>query len=321
MGTFIGHLIPGVIFIFLGFWWSFLSTFRYIERRNGNLRNNKIYDNYSMQVFCGPAWLQKLPIESIFKFLLSIFGILFEITTGLIITQSDSSLFNQTFTEMSRSGYHKRQIESAEAYTWTIGSDSLQHATMYSAFLIGSIVEILTHYKVHLPHRLDYICGILSFSVEALLFKFHSHGVDEIDVLMHTLLILAIYGCAVSSMLEYAKPNQIIFTYGRAVFTFLQGTWFCEASFILYPPVKSLENRWDPNNQMHLMFITVSFIWNFLFIFISLLLQFIILNFFTKKHSSTNECFDEPFISKRIKTSNHKKLNNLSDDEIDDIRL
>jgi hypothetical protein len=87
---------------------------------------------------------------------------------------------------------------------------------MYLSFLIGSIVEILVHYKVHLPHRLDYICGILSFTVEAFLFKFHSQD-DDIAILVQ-ILVLAIYGCIISTILEYSNPDKVIFTYGLSHF-------------------------------------------------------------------------------------------------------
>jgi hypothetical protein len=323
MGTFVGHIIPGTIFIVLGFWWSFLITLRYIHIGNKNLNKIKtISSNYTMQWLYGPICLQKLPIESVLKFLLSFFGILFETTTGLSLTYYDSTSLNQNTTEAtSHSDHHKRQIEPTEGYKFTIGSDSLQHVTMYLAFLIGSIVEILVHYKVHLPHRLDYICGILSFTVEAFLFKFHSLD-DDIAILVHTLLVLAIYGCIISTILEYSNPDKVIFTYGRAAFTFLQGTWFYEISFILYPPVESLENRWDPGNHMHLMFITVSFIWHFLFVFISFLLQFLILNnFYAKKHSTIIESYTNPLFLKSIKNSNNMSLYYLSDDEIDNNNL
>jgi hypothetical protein len=85
-----------------------------------------------------------------------------------------------------------------------------------------------------------------------------------------------------------------------------------------YSPLKSFENRWDPGNYMHLILINVSFIWQFFFVFISLLLQFLILNnYHAKKHSSIIESSNKPLFSKSIKNSNNISLYYLSDDKID----
>jgi hypothetical protein len=77
-----------------------------------------------MQWLYGPICLQKLPIESVLKFMLSFFGILFETTTGLSQTYYDS-LNQNTTGATSHSDRHKRQIEPTEGYKLTIGSDSL----------------------------------------------------------------------------------------------------------------------------------------------------------------------------------------------------
>jgi hypothetical protein len=84
-----------------------------------------------------------------------------------------------------------------------------------------------------------------------------------------------------------------------------------------YTPFKSFENRWDPGNYLHLILINISFIWPFLFVFICLLLQFLILNnFYAKKHSTLIESSNKLLFSKSIKKSNNMSLCYLSDDEI-----
>lgn len=65
--------------------------------------------------------------------------------------------------------------------------------------------------------------GIFAFGVEAFLFANHLHSRHMLDIHLHTLLVYAIYGCVIFCILETYKPEQILFTYGRILFTILQG--------------------------------------------------------------------------------------------------
>ena len=335
MGTFLGHILPGTFFISFAIWWSFSVCLRYIQCRNRNATSKtcvkKYHSSVTMPCICCPVRIRNFPIESFIKVFATIFGILGEILTGIKIntTPSINIDIKATTHSMEMAEHHhdgKRQaIPTVEITTWHFEGANAQHVTMYSAFLVGAIVELLIHYKVHLPHRIDHICGIFAFLVEGLLFQFHLHGRDDLDIHIHTLLVIAIYGCVFTSILEYSNPQNVIFTYGRIIFTFLQGTWFFEAGFILYPPTKSLENRWDPNNHMHIMFITMSYIWHFLFIFISLLIQFIILNnFYGTKYSIVDDIEDAQQLvylmvngHKNLQNHSSGKLNSLNETSLD----
>ena len=342
MGTFLGHILPGTFFISFALWWSFAVTLRYLQCRNRNANSKTAIKKYqtsvTMPCLCCPGQGKNFPTESVIKVVATVIGILGEVVTGIKIHDPSSINIGQTLVtthsvEMHAHdhGHQKREIPTVEVSTWHFEGVNAQHSTMYAAFLIGAIVEILIHNKVHLPHRLDHICGIFAFIIEGLLFQFHLHGRDDLDVHIHTLLVITIYACVFTSIFEYINPNNVIFTYGRIAFTFLQGTWFFEAGFILYPPFKSLENRWDSTNHMHIMFITMSYIWHFLFIFIALLIQFIILNrFYGTKYSIIDDIEDAQQLDYLIlddnklldhtngksNNSNETSLdNNLSEDE------
>ena len=127
---------------------------------------------------------------------------------------------------------------------------------MYSAFILGSFIEILRHYRVDIPAKLEFATGILAFGVEAYLFAYHLHGKDVLEVHLHVLLVYAIVGCAIFCALEWYNENEIIFTYGRIVCTLLQGTWFFQIGFVLYPPTDSPTWKWDPSSHDDFMKIT-----------------------------------------------------------------
>ena len=341
MGTFLGHILPGTFFISFAIWWSFMAALRYIQCRNRNSSSKKVVKKFTstvtMPCICCPMRLQKFPMESFIKLIFAIIGIFGEVITGIKIHDTPSintPAVVQQMPEMSDHHHHSKrdELRTIEVSTWHFEGVNAQHSTMYAAFGIGAIVEILMYYKVHLPQRLDHICGIIAFGVEGLLFQFHLHGRDDLDIHIHVLLVIAIYGCVVCCIVEFANPHNIIFTYGRIAFTFLQGTWFYQAGFILYPPFKFLENRWDSTNHMHIMFITMSYIWHFLFIFIALLLQFIILNhFYGTKYSILDDAegfedsqqleyliIDNKKLQSNVKLNSFNETslnNNYSDDE------
>jgi hypothetical protein len=144
---------------------------------------------------------------------------------------------------------------------------------MYSAFIFGSFIEILRHYRVDIPAKLEYVTGMLAFGVEAYLFAFHLHGKDALEVHLHVLLVYAIVGCVVFCALEWYNENEIIFTYGRIVCTLLQGTWFFQIGFVLYPPTDSPYWKWDPASHDDFMKVTLAFCWHIMLIMTGLLLQ------------------------------------------------
>lgn len=149
-----------------------------------------------------------------------------------------------------------------------------QHITMYAAFLLGGIVELLVHAKAgFVPAKLDMACGIMAFSIEAFLFAFHLHSRAPLDIRLHVLLVYAIFGCVLFAVLEIIRPQQVLFTYGRIACTCLQGTWFCQAGFILYPPFDWSIFIWDRCDHEQVMTATMMFCWHFILIFIGLLIQ------------------------------------------------
>lgn len=115
-------------------------------------------------------------------------------------------------------------------YTWRFEKGNAQHITMYTTFVIGSILEIMMFHGVDLPKNLDYAMGILAFGIEGFLFANHLHGKEPIEVFLHVLLVYAIFACVFACALEAWNDQQILFTYARCVFTLLQGTWFYQVT-------------------------------------------------------------------------------------------
>jgi hypothetical protein len=252
-----------------------------------------------MPCICLPCtrW-RRAPVESYMKFFFATVGLLGEIITGIKFYSPPQPMMDKLFPQAqhgdshshdgmgmdSHSHVHKRSAGGHEPLvpempvkSWYFEYVNQQHSTMYSAFILGSIVEIMVHHKVNLPAKIEYVCGILGFAIEAFLFANHLHSRAPLDIHVHTLLVYAIYGCVIFSILEAYDPSNILFTYGRIMFTLFQGTWFCQVGFILYPPIDIPILKWDPYDHNQIMTITMSYCWHAILIVSGLIIQLLIM--------------------------------------------
>lgn len=305
MGSLAGHLLPGTFFILFSIWWSFLTAIRYIQSKYySSAKKSKA--NYlamtSMPCLCLPSGtLRKAPMESYFRFTAGVIGILGEFVTAIdfnhVVTagigKDDVSVFgcdNQT--SHGHSHVHKRDTHP-HIQSFYFAKNNLQHITMYFGFVLQALVEILIHKGYNLPKRSNFYFGLIAYSIEAFLFGFHLHSRAPMDIHLHVLLVYAILGCCISICLELYNPRQVMFTYGRILFTMLQGTWFWQAGFVLYPPLDFEFMKWNRCDHNQIMIITTLFCWHLLLISLGLLIQLCLLNRYYFSSKMVRDRFDE----------------------------
>ena len=203
MGTLLGHVVPGTFFIIFAIWWGICLAIKHHQMNKSRRRSAIIYHSHTtFPCFCS-SFTRQLPLESYCKLICAILGMLGEFLTGY------TYVYNEIL---------KRKI-------WTFGENNAQHITMFLAFALASILEILVDRKYSLPNGIEFLANIIAFGIEAFLFHFHLHGRNQIDILVHTLLVYAIIFCLIAAIWEYNRPNQILATYARIAGTFLQGVW------------------------------------------------------------------------------------------------
>lgn len=284
MGTLAGHLLPGSFFILFGLWWSYVTAIRFIQSRMKSPYKKDSLNPYktsvTMPCICCPCTkLRRAPVESYVKLIFATIGLLGEVITGVhrnyaVVDKNVQATTSMPMVHDHANGHeHIHRRDAERLYFWSFEHANMQHSTMYTAFIIGSIVEIMLYHRFDLPARIEYILGAIGFLVEGFLFANHLHGKDPLDIQVHTFLLNAIYGCVIFSLLETWKPNEVILTYGRITCTILQGTWFFQVGFVLYPPTKDPSWQWDKNNHSQMMIITASFIWHLFFIIIGLIIE------------------------------------------------
>ncbi|XP_029654253.1 transmembrane protein 45B-like [Octopus sinensis] len=284
MGTFGGHALPGTFFLLFAFWYTVQIFNRYFQCRK---RNARFTSTVTFPCTCLCGRLKKWPLESIMKIVLVIIGFSGEIITGL------------------RPGPYV-----------ILGNG--QHATMFFAFGLSGVVELLLFFKAPLPTDVDYIANILAFTIELVLFTFHLHGRSELDVLLHVLLTYVIIASLISAFIEMKFRHNVLAPLARTYFVMLQGSWFWQVGFILYRPFPG-KSPWKGDDHSQMMLITIYFAWHSIACFIIILLFGGIVSCYQKGRGVSY--VDDDMIMKRLihTGTNGQTLVSLNDDSESDI--
>lgn len=252
MGTWIGHIAPGkmhsseerfsrislgVFFVIFAFWWHVNNCLRYLrtlnDESNEKLTRKKLQfqGSTTYACFCLP-WqrCRLLPIESILKVLITSIHFSIELITG----------------------YNSKPRPH-------LGDENAHHTAMLFGFFLGSWVEILVHYKVPLPHRINQAMGFLAFAMEGLMMVFHLHARSMIDAHIHQLLGLTIVCSMIGAIGECFDPNNFWLIVARSFFALTQGTWFLQAAFAIWPMTSNPYFVWDPDSHRSVSLLTMSY--------------------------------------------------------------
>jgi len=221
MGSFMGHAIPGSFFIIFSSWWMVSIFRRYFESK---FSKKKFHNSSSYRCQCIP----NLPFEAFIKLFLISVGIAGEVVTGFR---------NWKFVHIGNG----------------------QHITMYAFFIFNAAADIVYFYSPGLlPEHLDYLSAAMAFSVQGILFSWHLHGREMIDVQVHTFLFYAIVLTVIFTMLEAFNRDKAMYGLGRALGTLVQGTWFWQIGFSIHNPLgESVEN-----SHHEMMMMTMKFCWH-----------------------------------------------------------
>lgn len=319
MGTWAGHVLPGSMFLLIGVWASFITAIRYIQSKMKSQYKQKSSYKYrgttDHPCICFPCYsFRRAPIESMLKILLTSIGIIGEIATGLhyrTVPLHKAHIHNHN-TEMPMNEHnHKRDIINSTINTGLLESTSAmpemkeelwflpgnaQHITMYLGFLLASLITVLRYKKFDIPLKLEWFMNGLAFAIEGYLFSTHSHGLNQIEVHVHSLLVYSIIGCIIFGGLEVAVSDNIMLSFGRCFFIILQGTWFIMVAFVLYPDEIGLNGdvwKWDATDMGQIMFLSCVFFWHIFIIITLIVIKVWIMKRVYLKSAWIAEKFDE----------------------------
>ena len=251
MGSFVGHLLPGLLYIGLGIQWFYSLCMSHFSCPHERQSKNRLLSppselsqsiNYHQTI--SQRTSTKQPIEALSLIFLLTIGVLGEFITGFE---------HGTFTHYS----------------------NLQHITMYVAWIIATISSLLCHYKVTgVPKGFDYLTFALALFIEGLLFTFHLHGRSPLDIIVHQFLIIVIVVSFFTILLEWKHMNSQLATIFRIYLAVLQGSWFIQVGFILYNPIPG-SIPWADHDHGQLMIATCIFCLHILFDFMAVFAVYI----------------------------------------------
>lgn len=251
MGDFLGHAVPGAMFLLLSIWWflgSLLQTRQNscAHSRRGLLRST-VSSNGRFKSLAPTVWypcpgktLSKIPLEPIVKVLSAVTGV-----TGELFFDGSWALVDK----------------NGKFVTEHLNNHS--HTAMYCFFGLSGVVDIVmwSESAIPLPPRFDFMILSACFWVEGLLFYFHLHGHSNISVRLHTILYIVIFVTALMFLANvFLTRHEPLFALMRAIMLGIQGTWFFQIAFVLYGP-----KPWE-DNHANVEFLAIAFAWH-LFIF------------------------------------------------------
>ncbi|XP_009673422.1 transmembrane protein 45A isoform X2 [Struthio camelus] len=145
-----------------------------------------------------------------------------------------------------------------------------------AVFALIGLVDIVAHGTNALPVAMDRMMLSLAVFIEGFLFCYHLHGRAMLDIHVHQLLLFAIFGAAVCIFLEVFFRGSIVLEMLRTSLCILQGSWFWQIGFVLYPPNGSPE--WNQMDHTNMMFLTMCYCWHYAFAFLILAVNYTIVS-------------------------------------------
>ncbi|XP_060910803.1 transmembrane protein 45B [Labrus mixtus] len=280
MANFGGHAIPGSFFLLYGFWLTVKHILQHFWRTNQS-KGRQITP---------PVFKRIEYIEGGFLIFASFVGIMVE---QFVVDGPHAHLYN------------------TETNSW-VKLMNWQHSTMYLFFGISGIALVVSTASELVPAGVDRLALSVALFVEGFLFYFHVHSRPPLDAHIHSLLLVAVFGGSASTMLEVFIRDNIVLELLRSCLFFLQGSWFYQIGFVLYPPSGP---KWDLELHNNIMFVTMCFCWH---VAVALLLVTCISSvilFTTKRFSGQGRDIEIGMRNTSNGTSSQKALLEASDEE------
>ncbi|XP_042115369.1 transmembrane protein 45A-like isoform X1 [Peromyscus maniculatus bairdii] len=245
MGSFKGHALPGTFFIIMGFWWGTKSILKYVYKK----QTRTCYLSSKTLLRRAEIWEG---VVSIFMALTGIVGEQF-ISGGPYLILYKDGQWNQLL------GWH--------------------HTTMYFFFGLQGATHILCFTTNFLPLSLSKLMLSNAIFVESFIFYNHTHGREMLDVFVHQLLVFTTILTGLVTFMEFLAKNNVLLELLRSSLIILQGTWFWQIAFVLYP--LSGSPPWNLTDIENKMFLTMCFSWHYASTFIIIGLNYTFITWLT----------------------------------------
>ncbi|KAG2447808.1 hypothetical protein HYH02_007265 [Chlamydomonas schloesseri] len=209
-GSWIGHFMPGVVFLLWGAHWMQGIYRKYFDSRRPK------GPEYRAQTVHG---LGRVPayVESWCKAFLPMIAISLE----LYFAHKGGWRTMVCPAGTPRAGH----FYGPHMGNW-------QHASMYPPFILAGLVD-LVGYEVELPVGTQQVFLFMAFVCETLLMALHKKH-TPLDTAVHSVLMYTMAVTALFVLLELVQPRNFLISCGRVFGMLLQSAWFFAATHIMF---------------------------------------------------------------------------------------
>ncbi|XP_028322587.1 transmembrane protein 45B [Gouania willdenowi] len=278
MANFGGHAIPGSFFLLYGFW----LTVKHILHHYWRSRQPK------GRHITPPLFTKMDYVEGGLLMFGSFVGIMVE---QFVVDGPHAHLYNDN--------------SWVKLMNW-------QHSTMYLFFGISGVALVCSTGWKLVSTGVDHLAISVALFVEGFLFYFHVHNRPPLDAHIHSLLLVAVFAGSACSLLEVFIRNNIVLEQARSGLFILQGSWFYQIGFVLYPLSGP---KWDEEMHANLMFVTMCFCWHLAAALLSVVCTSSMTWFTVKRCSGRERDIEIGMRDTSSNSSSHKAL--LEDSEED----
>ncbi|XP_008072593.1 transmembrane epididymal protein 1A-like [Carlito syrichta] len=235
MGTFIGHVYPGLFLFFYGLYQAIVVSKAII------FSDSLLYPSCPSRNKGRCARLWKISYEGSLKMVVGSLLIAYEVSS----IEGGLRLMNRELPP--RFMYPKE---------W-------QHLTMFTLLTLIGCVDVVS--KNVLAQRcvaLEKGILVLSFYELLLLLVTHVKGSEGVELQVHALLILVVFLLTLVLAAELWAPDTCHLWLIETFLFLIMGSWLIQAGFILYRPLSGYP--WQDDDTNDIMFVTTFFCWHVL---------------------------------------------------------
>ncbi|XP_037001542.2 transmembrane epididymal protein 1A-like [Artibeus jamaicensis] len=233
MGTFIGHVYPG-LFLFL------YGLYQAIVVSKAMLASDSLLNSSCPSRNKG-RWAKLWEIS---------YRGLLKMVTGSILIAYEISCTKGKLTLMNR-----------ELPPRFMFPKEWQHLTMFFLLSLSGCVDVTS--KNLLPRRCVFLergALVLAFYVLLMLLVSHVRDSTGVELQVHGLLILVVFLLMLVLTVELWAPNEFLLSLIETFLFLMMGSWLVQAGFILYRPVTGYP--WEDDDISDIMFVTTFFCWH-----------------------------------------------------------
>ncbi|XP_059642174.1 uncharacterized protein LOC132284121 [Cornus florida] len=207
MGSFMGHVLPGTLFLLVGVWHTWSSMMRYVS--NPKSFQFRIWN--PVPGFDGRLKYLELYVVAIGAFIDMCIELLYSTHLKFFV----NGVLNPTYMNI------------------------FEHGGMLLMFFIFGVISLLSEKTSFLPLPQGALCLIAAtaFCVEYILFYFHSTTHKGLEGYYHLLLVLLIALCILSTVTAALISTSFPVDLCCGIAMTLQGLWFYQTAFSLYGPM------------------------------------------------------------------------------------